>query len=185
MVRSMLISHIAKRLKSFRTVTLRSIIGRKLKQQGVRVSYEHPTFIDGGNNISIGNDCSFSRFVQLNARSGEIEIGDYFSLGVNSQIDAENGGFIQIGISVLIGSNVVLRACNHRFEAKMNVRDQGHIPGTIIIGDDVWIGSNSIILPGVCIESHSIIGAGSVVTKNVAAFTVVAGNPARVIKIRS
>lgn len=177
--------YIAKKLKSFRTVTLRIIIGRKLKQQGVRVSYEHPTFIEGGNNISIGNDCSFSRFVQLNARSGVIEIGDYLSLGVNSQIDAENGGFIQIGSSVLIGSNVVLRACNHRFAAKMNVRDQGHIPGTILIGDDVWIGSNSIILPGVCIESHSVIGAGSVVTKNVVAYTVVAGNPAKVIRIRS
>ena len=156
-----------------------------MKAQGADVSYEHPTFIQGGKNISIGNRCSFSKYVQLNARGGEIEIGDYFSLGVNSQVDAEIGGFIQIGNSVLIGSNVVLRACNHRYDASMNVRDQGHIPRTILIGDDVWIGSNSVILPGVCIESHSVIGAGSVVTKNVAAYTVVAGNPARDLKIRS
>lgn len=184
-MRTMLTTHIAKKLKSLRTVYLCTVTGRKLKKQGVRVSYEHPTFIQGGKNISIGNECSFSRFVHLNAQSGAIEIGDRFSLGVNSQVDAENGGFIRIGNSVLIGSNVVLRASNHCIDAGMNIRDQGHLPGTILIGDDVWIGSNSVILPGVCIESHSIIGASSVVTKNVAAYTVVAGNPARVIKIRS
>lgn len=103
----MLTTHIAKKLKSLRTVYFCTVTGRKLKQQGVPVSYEHPTFIQDGKHVSIGNECSFSRFVHLNARSGAIEIGDYFSLGINSQVDAENGGFIRIGNSVLIGSNVV------------------------------------------------------------------------------
>ena len=54
----------------------------------------------------------------------------------------------------------------------------------VIIKDDVWIGSNVIILPGVTIESGAIIGAGSVVTKDVLKNTIVAGNPAKVIKER-
>ena len=160
-------------------------MGRKIAQLGVNASFEYPIFVQGGENISIGGKCQFSRFVQLNSESGKIRIGDFFSIGVNSQIDAEGGGDIQIGNSVLIGSNVVLRASNHQYKAEISIREQGHLPGTISIGDDVWIGSNSVILPGVCIESHSVIGAGSVVTKNVAAYTVVAGNPAREIKIRS
>ena len=57
--------------------------------------------------------------------------------------------------------------------------------GTILIRDDVWIASNSVILPGVCIESYSAIGAGSVVTKNVVSRSVVARNPPRVIKTRT
>lgn len=56
--------------------------------------------------------------------------------------------------------------------------------GNIIIGDDVWIGSNSVILSGVTIGRGSIIGAGSVVTMNIPNYSIVAGNPARVIKSR-
>ena len=83
---------------------------------------------------------------------------------------------------MLFGSNVVLRSSNHHFRKGVNIKDQGHQPGTIKIGDNVWIGSNSVILPGVCVESCSVIGAGSVVTKNVVSYSVVAGNPAVVIK---
>ena len=54
----------------------------------------------------------------------------------------------------------------------------------VVIGDDVWIGQRVVILPGIKIGSHSIIGAGSVVTKDVDKYSVVAGNPARLIKQR-
>ncbi len=185
MVQEMVMTRITKKLTSLRVIYARTVIGRKLKEQGAGASYEHPTFVEGGKNISIGKECRISKFVQLYARDGEIRIGDNFSIGVNSQVDAESGGFIKIGNSVLIGSNVVVRSSNHRFDAPMNVKDQGHVAGTIEIGDDVWIGSNTVILPGVCIESHSVIGAGSVVTKNVLAYSVVAGNPAKEIKTRS
>jgi len=52
----------------------------------------------------------------------------------------------------------------------------------ITIGDDCWIGGGAIILPGVTIGEHCVVGAGAVVTKSVAAYTVVAGNPARVVR---
>jgi len=54
----------------------------------------------------------------------------------------------------------------------------------IVVGDDVWIGSRSIILPGVNIGHGSIIAAGSIVTKNVPAYAIVGGNPARIIRMR-
>lgn len=54
----------------------------------------------------------------------------------------------------------------------------------IIIEDDVWIGANSVILPGVTIKKGAVVGAGSVVTKDVPSYAVVCGNPARVIKYR-
>ena len=62
---------------------------------------------------------------------------------------------------------------------------QGYLNDEAVsIGDDVWIGQRVTILPGVNIDSHSIIGAGSVVTKDIDAYSIVAGNPARLIRFR-
>ena len=62
--------------------------------------------------------------------------------------------------------------------------DQGHTPKDIVIGDDVWLGANVIVLPGITIGSHAVIGAGSVVTRDVAKYSVSAGNPANLIRMR-
>ena len=84
-----------------------------------------------------------------------------------------------IGNNVLFGHGVTLATLNHMQSPK----DRGSmIPKAIHIGDDVWIGSNSTILQGVTIGNGAIVGAGSVVTKDVAPYTVVAGVPAKFIK---
>lgn len=88
---------------------------------------------------------------------------------------------VTIGDNVLIAPNVSIYTAGHPLHA--DTRKTGYEYGApITIGDNVWIGGNSIILPGVTIGCNSVIGAGSVVTKDVPDWTVVAGNPARVIR---
>lgn len=114
---------------------------------------------------------------------GRIEIGDY--TGASSVVISSRSG-VRIGRHVNIGGNV--RIFDHDFHALDPEIRRGPrgcddcATKPIIIGDDVFIGTNSIILKGVTIGDRAIIGAGSVVTKDVPADAVAAGNPARVIK---
>lgn len=98
---------------------------------------------------------------------------------INSGCTFQDQGGIYIKNNVFIGHNVVLVTLNH----DINPKTRGNItPKPIIINDDVWIGSNATILPGVEIGTCSIVAAGSVVTKNVPSNVMVAGVPARIIK---
>lgn len=98
-------------------------------------------------------------------------------------IDATGG--VSIGKDTIIGPYVVVHSANHKFyDCKKLIRLQGHDKKHTRIGNDCWIGAHAVILPGVSVEDHSVVGAGSVVTKNVPAWSVVAGNPAKVIKSR-
>lgn len=112
-----------------------------------------------------------------------IELGDFSSLNHGAWISNDT----VIGRDVMMGPYVMMLSGSHNFERiDIPMREQG-APGRrpIIIGDDVWIGAKAIILPGVHIGSHSIIGAGSVVTKDVAPYSIVGGSPAKLIKMRS
>jgi len=108
---------------------------------------------------------------------GKLSFGDELSLSHNVSIDASDCGVIVIGNNVAIGMNSVLRASNHDY-----MRIKKHIPGKIVVGDNVWIGANCVILPNVTIGSGSVIGAGSVVTKDIPDNVVAVGNPCRPIK---
>ena len=98
---------------------------------------------------------------------------------INSGCKFQDQGGIVIEDGVLIGHNTVLATLNHDFDP--DKRSTLH-PAPITIGKNVWIGSNSTILPGVTIGDGSIIAAGAVVTKDVPAGVIVAGVPAKVIK---
>ncbi len=90
------------------------------------------------------------------------------------------GGGISIGNDVLIASHTVITSQTHDVYAKLFRKTM--ISKEVIIEDNVWIGAAAIILPGITIGTGSIVAAGSVVTKDVSAGTIVAGVPARVIK---
>jgi galactoside O-acetyltransferase len=112
-------------------------------------------------------------------------IGSRVALGINSMIDANDGGEIIIGSDVLIAAGSVLRASNHEFrDPTIAIAKQGHRPGKIVIGDDVWIGANCVVVPDVVIGDHSIVAAGAVVTKDVPPWAIVGGVPAQVIRER-
>ncbi len=142
--------------------------------------------IRGEKNISVGNGVGFGLFCMLYAGIDKgpenIEIGDNSSFNSNVMINADIKGEIVIGKNVMVGPNVVFRASSHNYEKKnILIMSQGHQPGRIIVGDDVWLGANAVILQNVQIGTGAVIGAGSVVTKDVSAFSVVAGVPAKKI----
>lgn len=120
-------------------------------------------------------DESFSLFVPFTADFGKnIKIGK--NVFINSGCRFQDQGGITIGDGSLIGHNVVLATINHDYDPKNR--------GTmflkpIVLETNSWIGSNATILPGITIGENSVVAAGSVVTKDVPANTIVAGNPAK------
>ena len=110
-----------------------------------------------------------------------LTIGDNSGIGMNSRI-----GSVDIGKNVMMAPDCIMLTKNHSYDrVDIPMNQQGYNEDKkIIIGDDVWIGQRVIILPGVKVGDGSIIGAGSIVTKNIEPYSIVAGNPARLIKIR-
>lgn len=111
-----------------------------------------------------------------------LEIGDNSGIGVNCMLS----GKVTIGNDVMMGPEVFIYTFNHRFDrTDIPMWKQGHEETKPVhIEDDVWIGSRATILPGVRIGKGSIIGANSVVTKDVMPYSIVGGNPAKLIKVR-
>lgn len=111
-----------------------------------------------------------------------IVLGDFSSLNTNCWISNDT----VFGDNVMTGPDVMVLSGSHNFESTdITMREQGApVRRPVIIGDDVWIGARSIFLPGVKVGSHAIIGAGSVVTKDVPEWAIVGGNPAKVIRLR-
>lgn len=126
---------------------------------------------------SLGKQAFFS------ADCGSIEIGENFSCNLNCHINASVGGKITISKNVLVGPNVVIRTANHNFnQTDQLINQQGHNFNDIKIEENVWIGSNCVILSGVKIGAGAVIAAGAVVNKDVGNNTVVGGVPAKEIR---
>lgn len=128
----------------------------------------------GKNNI-IKNKCYFGN-------GNRLKVGDNSQLGQNARLN----GTITIGKNVLMGPDVIIMSTSHAFSRiDIPINQQGaEEEEPVIIGDDVWIGTRVIILPGVSIGDHSIIAAGSVVTKSCEAYSIIGGIPAKCIKKR-
>lgn len=135
------------------------------------------TFKRMGKRVSIQYGCIFKRM-------RFIEIGDGVYINHHAEILGQRCG-LSIGNNVMIGQYAKLITNNHNyFDRNELISKQGSTLKKITIGDDVWIGANAIILPGITIHKGAIVGAGAVVTKDVPQYTVVAGVPAKAISHR-
>jgi len=117
-----------------------------------------------------------------------ITMGDNVFIGRNCSVTTSSSGRspIRIGNNVMLAERVQIIGGNHAFDrTDIPINQQGEgKQGVIIIEDDVWIGASAIVLTGVKIGKGSVVAAGSVVTKNVESYSIVGGNPAKLIKKR-
>ena len=152
------------------TVPIVGIPIERLKEYLGKIIFKHC-----GNNVNIGKGARFGDGKNL-------VIGNNSGLGLNCKVPSN----VIIGEDVMMGPNVTIFGSNHNFErTDIPMRLQGmKAYKPVVIEDDVWIGSNTIIMPGLKINKGTIIGAGSVVTKEFPEYSIVAGNPARLIKSR-
>lgn len=115
----------------------------------------------------------------INNAVGDVIIGDHTRIGLHNTVI----GPVTIGNHVNLAQGITVTALNHNFEnVELRIDEQGVSTNPVAIADDVWIGANAVVLPGVSIGSHSVVAAGAVVTKDVPAHTLVAGVPAKIIR---
>ena len=112
-----------------------------------------------------------------------LNIGDDVDLALDVVITTAGG--VKIGDRTLVGYRAQIISANHSIPpGRGHIFGAGHDFAAVTIGDDVWIGANAIVLPGVDVGEGAVIGAGSVVTKSIPPFAVAAGVPAEVIRRR-
>jgi maltose O-acetyltransferase len=148
------------------------IVGR-IPIRSLRRLYLRGWLANLGDETGVQLHCRF-----LNGR--KIHLGERNVINFGCLLDGRKF-HIRIGHDVSIGPNASILTLGHDPQSP-DLADRG---GDVLIGDRVWIGYGAIILPGITLGEGSVVGAGAVVTKDVAPFTIVAGNPARKIGDRT
>ena len=129
--------------------------------------------------FSLGDYSVIESFACINNAVGDVMIGDHTRIGLHNTII----GPVEIGSHVNLAQGITVTALNHNFDnTEKRIDEQGVSTNPVTIEDDVWIGANAVILPGVTIGNHCVVAAGAVVTKDVPPHSLVAGVPAKVIK---
>jgi acetyltransferase-like isoleucine patch superfamily enzyme len=127
----------------------------------------------------LGRHSVIESYCCINNAMGDVTIGSYTRIGLHCTII----GPVHIGNHVNLAQGITVTALNHNFQdTSLRIDQQGVSTKPTIIGDDVWIGANAVVLPGVTVGNHAVIAAGAVVTHDVPANTVVGGIPAKVLK---
>jgi len=157
----------------------------KTKYQGFHgsIQFDGPIAVVGSGNIHMGVQSRIGSDVEFGTEEqGTIVIGENVRINRGTTLFAYES--IHIGDHTLIGEFVSIRDANHGIAPEEHVRSQAHLAQAIKIGKDVWIGRGSVILPGVEIGDHSIIGANSVVSRSIPAGTIAVGSPAKPLRKR-
>lgn len=147
--------------------------------------------IQKGRKFLIGSNSTIGDFTKVCVddedvtRQSVLKIGRFSYIGDHNNIRA-SGGDITIGDYCLISQQITIIASNHSFAKSSYIYSQAWDTNRtgVVIEDDVWIGANSVILPGVTIYKGAVVASGSVVTKDVPSYAIVAGVPAKVMKYR-
>lgn len=130
----------------------------------------------------LGRQSVIESYCCINNAVGDVVIGNHTRIGIHNTII----GPVCIGNHVNLAQGITVTALNHNFEdVTRRIDEQGISTKPVIIGDDVWIGANAVVLPGVTIGRHCVVAAGAVVTKDVPDHSVVGGVPAKILKTLS
>ena len=149
------------------------------KGKGARIQRRTRIDVLPNNNFYLGANSTIEDFCTVNNGVGDIYIGDRTRIGLGSVLI----GPVTIGKDIRLAQNVVVTGLNHNYkDITRPISEQGVSTAPITIGDETWIGANSVVLPGVSIGVHCVIAAGSIVTKNIPSYCVAAGNPAKIIR---
>ena len=129
--------------------------------------------------FSLGSHSVVESFSCINNAVGDVIIGKHTRIGLHNTII----GPVTIGNHVNLAQGITVTALNHNFaDTTKRIDEQGVTTKPVVIGDDVWIGANAVILPGVTIGKHAVVAAGAVVTHDVPEKSLVGGVPAKIIK---
>lgn len=115
---------------------------------------------------------------------GTIRIGEHSSIGSWSRIFSSKKGGVTIGNYTMSASHLYIIDCNHGLSASELIMKQPMVQKPVTIGNDVWMGYNTTILMGVTLNDGVVCGACSVVTKSFDKLSIIAGNPAKLIRVR-
>ena len=146
---------------------------------GPRCCFTRPAQVQLGERVWLEADV----WMKLSAPEARITVGAFTFFGRNCHVNALVP--MEIGAHSLFGPGCVLVDHNHGIRPGMRIDEQPCEPRPICIGSDVWCGAGVIVLPGVQIGDGAVVGAGSVVTRDVPPQAVVAGCPARVLRLRN
>jgi maltose O-acetyltransferase len=135
--------------------------------------------MEHGGEIVLGHSVRVQAGAILRSCTGRIVISSHVSIGVHVVIHALGG--VYIGNNTLISPCVQIYAQNHGIRRNALIGDQPQTAQGVRIGKDCWIGGGAIILDGVTVGDGAVVGAGSIVTRDVAPYAIVAGNPAKFI----
>jgi maltose O-acetyltransferase len=114
----------------------------------------------------------------------KVKLGNNVSVNYNTLLDGHGG--LEIKDNVLVGMNVLILTANHVFsQLDKPIKSQGLDCAPVVIKENSWIGANAVILPGVELGRGTVVGAGSIVTKSFPAYSVIAGNPAKLLYKRT
>lgn len=137
-----------------------------------------------GNNFSLGENAVIECTGTLNAVGDMLTIGN--DVGINRDCYIAVRGNVKIGDDVILGPGVKIFSENHNYEdLSKPIRLQGVSKSPTSIGNDVWLGANSVIMPGVTIGNGCIVGSGAIVTKDAPDYAIVGGVPAKILKMRT
>lgn len=181
----------------------KSLIGKNVSIRGVIACRN--------SSLHLGDACSLSSSVEVGAeKGGKIVLGSHVSLGPRCIISTSGGiveigsrtsffsdclisGVVSVGKNCLFAKNVTILSSTHQIHGPGTIRDNDAAAQTdpdhelyspVVIGDDCWLGSNSVIMPGVKLDTGTVVGANAVVTKDFPAYSILAGIPAKLIGSR-
>ena len=127
----------------------------------------------------LGDYSVVESFACINNAVGDVIIGDHTRIGLHNTII----GPVTIGSHVNLAQGITITALNHNFDdLEKRIDQQGISTKEVVLEDDIWVGANAVILPGVTIGTHAVVAAGAIVTKDVPPHSLVAGVPAKVIR---